>query len=215
MADQQPKINYRQISDQLLATLDLSQGKPSLLLHACCAPCSAFPLEYLTPYFRVTIYYNNSNIYPQAEYEIRKEEAIRFVTSKNLDFIDADYDYAHWLHTIKGLENEPERGSRCLKCFTLRLTETARYASEHGFSVFTTTLASSRWKSLEQINEAGRRAAALYPGTLFWEQNWRKGGLQDRRNQLLKEYDFYNQQYCGCQFSMQRLDTKQESITDK
>ena len=132
----------------------------------------------------------NPNIYPQAEYEIRKEEAIRFVTSKNLDFIDADYDYAHWLHTIKGLENEPERGSRCLKCFTLRLTETARYASEHGFSVFTTTLASSRWKSLEQINEAGRRAAALYPDTLFWEQNWRKGGLQERRNQLLKEYDF-------------------------
>ena len=164
---------------------------------------------------RPTVFYCNPNIYPQAEYEIRKEEAIRFVTSKNLDFIDADYDYAHWLHTIKGLENEPERGSRCLKCFTLRLTETARYASEHGFSVFTTTLASSRWKSLEQINEAGRRAAALYPGTLFWEQNWRKGGLQDRRNQLLKEYDFYNQQYCGCQFSMQRLDAKQESITDK
>ena len=106
---------------------------------------------------------------------------------------------------------KPERGSRCLKCFTLRLTETARYASEHGFSVFTTTLASSRWKSLEQINEAGRRAAALYPGTLFWEQNWRKGGLQDRRNQLLKEYDFYNQQYCGCEFSMQRLE-KNETI---
>ena len=80
-----------------------------------------------------TVFYCNPNIYPQAEYEIRKEEAIRFVTSKNLDFIDADYDYAHWLHTIKGLENEPERGSRCLKCFTLRLTETARYASEHGF----------------------------------------------------------------------------------
>ena len=90
---------------------------------------------------------------------------------------------------MQGLEHEPERGSRCLKCFTLRLTETARYASEHGFSVFTTTLASSRWKSLEQINEAGCRAAALYPGTLFWEQNWRKGGLQERRNQLLKEYD--------------------------
>ena len=133
---------------------------------------------------RPTVFYCNPNIYPQAEYEIRKEEAIRFVTSKNLDFIDADYDYAHWLHTR--LENEPERGSRCLKCFTLRLTETARYASEHGFSVFTTTLASSRWKSLEQINEAGRRAAALYPDTLFWEQNWRKGRLQERRNQLLK-----------------------------
>ncbi len=154
-------------------------GDHKVLLHSCCAPCSSAIIEcMLANGIRPTVFYCNPNIYPQAEYEIRKEEAIRFVTSKNLDFIDADYDYAHWLHTIKGLENEPERGSRCLKCFTLRLTETARYASEHGFSVFTTTLASSRWKSLEQINEAGRRAAALYPGTLFWEQNWRKGGLR-------------------------------------
>ena len=107
---------------------------------------------------------------------------------------------------MHGLEDQPERGSRCLECFTLRLTETARYASGHGFSLFTTTLASSRWKSLDQINQAGRRAAALYPGTLFWEQNWRKGGLQERRNQLLREYAFYNQQYCGCEFSMRRLE---------
>ena len=191
-------------------------GDRKVLLHSCCAPCSSAIIEcMLENGIRPTVFYCNPNIYPQAEYEIRKNEAIRFVPSKNIDFTDADYDHAHWLHTMQGLEHEPERGSRCLKCFSLRLTETARYASEHGFSVFTTTLASSRWKSLEQINEAGRRAAALYPGTLFWEQNWRKGGLQDRRNQLLKEYDFYNQQYCGCQFSMQRLDAKQESITDK
>ena len=101
--------------------------------------------------------------------------------------------------------------SELIETIADKLTETARYASEHGFSVFTTTLASSRWKSLKQINEAGRRAAALYPDTLFWEQNWRKGGLQERRNQLLKEYDFYNQQYCGCEFSMQRLE-KNETI---
>ena len=180
-------------------------GEDKVLLHSCCAPCSSAIIEcMLENGIRPTVFYCNPNIYPQAEYEIRKEEAIRFVTSKKLDFIDADYDYAHWLHTIKGLENEPERGSRCLKCFTLRLTETARYASEHGFSVFTTTLASSRWKSLEQINEAGRRAAALYPDTLFWEQNWRKGGLSERRIAIIKEYNFYNQQYCGCEFSMRK-----------
>ena len=91
---------------------------------------------------RPTVFYCNPNIYPQAEYEIRKNEAIRFVTSKNIDFIDADYDYAHWLHTMQGLEHEPERGSRCLKCFTLRLTGTARYGSEHGLSVISTTLGS-------------------------------------------------------------------------
>ncbi len=182
-------------------------GDDRVLLHSCCAPCSSAIIEcMLINNIRPTVFYYNPNIYPQEEYEIRKNEAIRFVTSKKLDFIDADYDYACWLQAMKGLENEPERGSRCLKCFKLRLTETARYASEHGFTLFTTTLASSRWKSLDQINEAGRYAASLYPTTLFWEQNWRKGGLQERRNQLLKEYNFYNQQYCGCEFSMQRLE---------
>ena len=177
-----------------------------VLLHSCCAPCSAAIIEcMLKNGIRPTIFYYNPNIYPREEYEIRKAEAIRFVTAQGLDFVDADYDYERWREAVVGLEQEPERGKRCLQCFTLRLTETAKYGVEHGFEAFTTTLASSRWKSLEQINEAGRRAAAQYPGIAFWEQNWRKGGLQERRNQLLKEYGFYNQQYCGCEFSMQRL----------
>jgi len=177
-----------------------------VLLHSCCAPCSSAIIEcMLANGIRPTIYYFNPNIYPQEEYETRKAEAKRFVTTQGLDFVDADYNYTEWLKKVRGLEGEPERGKRCLQCFNIRLTATAHYASEHGFKVFTTTLASSRWKSLEQINEAGRRAMSLYPETIFWEQNWRKGGLQDRRNQLLKEYQFYNQQYCGCEFSMERL----------
>ena len=188
--------------------LQTPNGDNRVLLHSCCAPCSSAIIEcMLANDIRPTVFYCNPNIYPQEEYEIRKNEAIRFVQSKNLDFIDADYDHEHWLCAMHGLEDQPERGSRCLECFTLRLTETARYASGHGFSLFTTTLASSRWKSLDQINQAGRRAAALYPGTQFWEQNWRKGGLQERRNQLLREYAFYNQQYSGCEFSMRRLET--------
>ena len=182
-------------------------GDTHVLLHACCAPCSSAIFEcMLANGIRPTLFFCNPNIYPEEEYLIRKNEAIRFAKAQQLDFVDADYYYDHWRETMKGLEDEPERGGRCLKCFTLRLTETARYASEHGFRLFTTTLASSRWKSLEQICEAGKRAAALYPGTLFWEQNWRKGGLQERRNQLLKAYDFYNQQYCGCEFSRRRLE---------
>lgn len=191
--------------------VETPNGENKVLLHSCCAPCSSAIIEcMLANGIRPTIFYCNPNIYPQEEYETRKAEAIRYVLDSGLDFIDADYDYIRWRETIKGLENEPERGGRCLQCFILRLTETARYASEHDFSVFTTTLASSRWKNLDQINEAGRRAAALYPGTLYWEQNWRKGGLQDRRNQLLKEYDFYNQQYCGCEFSMRHLEQKEK-----
>ena len=165
-------------------------NETTVLLHSCCAPCSSAIIEcMLANGIRPTVFYCNPNIYPREEYEIRKNEAIRFVTAQGLDFVDADYDYDAWRNQMLGLEHEPERGPRCLKCFTL----------------FTTTLASSRWKSLDQINEAGRRAAARYPGTEFWEQNWRKGGLQERRNQLLKEYAFYNQQYCGCEFSMERL----------
>ena len=178
-------------------------GESRILLHTCCAPCSSAIVEcMLENGLRPTVFYYNPNIYPRREYDIRKQEAMRFTASLGLDFVDADYDHPGWLQGVCGLEGEPERGRRCLQCFTLRLAATARYAQEHGFRVFTTTLASSRWKSLDQINEAGRRAAALCPGTLFWEQNWRKGGLQERRGQLLRQYGFYNQQYCGCEFSL-------------
>ena len=147
------------------------------------------------------IYYCNPNIYPEEEYRIRKDECTRYATALGLEIIDADYDHEAWRCEMRGLEDEPERGSRCLRCFKMRLLDTARYASEHGFSVITTTLASRRWKSLEQINEAGRYAAGRYPGVTFWEQNWRKGGLSERRIAIIKEYGFYNQQYCGCEFS--------------
>ncbi|MDR0893957.1 MAG: epoxyqueuosine reductase QueH [Prevotellaceae bacterium] len=177
-------------------------GEHNVLLHCCCAPCSSAIIECLLANdIRPTVFYYNPNIYPLEEYEMRKAEAIRFVDSLHLDFVDADYNHDAWRTDVAGLEYEPERGKRCLQCFRLRLTETARYAAEHGFTLFTTTLASSRWKRLEQINEAGRQAAAPYPSTTFWEQNWRKGGLQERRNELLREYAFYNQQYCGCEFS--------------
>ena len=180
-----------------------------VLLHSCCAPCSSAIIECMVANgIHPTVYYYNPNIYPFEEYETRKVEAKRFVTSQGLLFVDADYDYDGWKEGVCGLENEPERGKRCLQCFKMRLLQTARYALEHGFTTFTTTLASSRWKSLEQINEAGRWASEQVEGVTFWEQNWRKGGLQERRNQLLKEYGFYNQQYCGCEFSRLRLTKK-------
>ena len=138
------------------------------------------------------------------EYMIRKDECTRYAQSLGLEIIDADYDHENWRCHIAGMEQEPERGGRCLRCFKLRLLETARYAHEHGLSVITTTLASSRWKSLEQINEAGQYATASYPDVTYWEQNWRKGGLSERRIAIIKEYNFYNQQYCGCEFSMRK-----------
>jgi predicted adenine nucleotide alpha hydrolase (AANH) superfamily ATPase len=185
--------------------LNIPNNENKVLLHSCCAPCSSAIIEcLLANNIRPTLFYCNPNIYPVEEYEIRKSENKRYATALGLDFIDADYDHDKWLSVMCNLENEPERGKRCLKCFTLRLMRTAKYASENGFYLFTTTLASSRWKSLEQINEAGHKAAEAYPNTCFWEQNWRKGGLSERRIQIIKEYDFYNQQYCGCEFSLKQ-----------
>lgn len=175
-----------------------------VLLHACCAPCSSAIVEWmLNNGVRPTIFYYNPNIFPLEEYEIRKQESKRHAESLGISWIDGDYDHDGWLSGICGLEQEPERGRRCELCFTLRLTAAARKARELGIEWFTTTLASSRWKSLEQINRAGLVAEQSVPGTRFWARNWRKGGLQERRNQLLREYDFYNQLYCGCEFSMQ------------
>lgn len=191
--------------------LEVPEGADRLLLHTCCAPCSSAIIECLLNHrIRPTIYYCNPNIYPTEEYRIRKEECSRYALSLGLDIIDADYDHEAWLHAIKGMEQEPERGGRCLKCFRMRLTDTARYAHLHGFNVITTTLASSRWKSLEQINQAGEEAVSGYPDVTWWGQNWRKGGLSERRIAIIKEYGFYNQQYCGCEFSMRK---EQANIT--
>ena len=182
-----------------------------LLLHACCAPCSSAIVEWLLNNgYCPTIFYYNPNIYPREEYEIRKEESKRHAESLGIRWIDGDYDHEGWLNGVCGLENQPERGLRCEQCFTLRLTVAARKAQELGIELFATTLASSRWKSLEQIERAGHAAEQAVPGTRFWAKNWRKGGLQERRNQLLKEYGFYNQQYCACEFSMRNVKTDKQ-----
>ena len=195
------------------------EGCKEVLLHACCAPCSSAIVEWmLANGVRPTIFYYNPNIFPREEYEIRKNESKRHAESHGLTWIDGDYNHEQWRQDVCGLEGEPERGRRCEQCFTLRLTVAARKAKELGLQYFTTTLASSRWKSLEQIERAGHLAEQAVEGTTFWDQNWRKGGLQQRRNQLLKEYNFYNQKYCGCEFSQQQREqfeaSKNRPMTD-
>ena len=182
--------------------LDVPGQATNILLHSCCAPCSSAVIEcMLKTGLKPTIFYFNPNIYPQTEYERRKAENIRYVESLQLPFVDGDYDYDGWKETVKEFENEPERGRRCLVCFKMRMKATAQYAAEHGFTVFATTLAASRWKDLEQITEAGHDAASLYSNLTFWAQNWRKGGLSGRRAELIKLYGFYNQTWCGCEYS--------------
>ena len=182
-----------------------------VLLHACCAPCSSAIVEWMMANgIRPVIYYFNPNIWPREEYEIRKQESKRHAESLGLQWIDGDYNHEEWLGGVCGLEGEPERGRRCERCFTLRLIAAAKQAQALGIKYFTTTLASSRWKSLEQIERAGHAAEEMVNEVKFWAQNWRKGGLYERRNQLLKEFQFYNQQYCGCEFSMRPKLTENE-----
>ena len=183
--------------------IEVPYDKKEILLHTCCAPCSSAIVECLLANgVHPTLYYYNPNIFPDQEYEKRKAECIRHAQMSGLSFVDVDYDHAQWLEAMKGLEGEPERGARCLQCFKLRLTAAASYASGNGFKVFATTLASSRWKDLMQIEAAGESAAALFPNLVFWAHNWRRGGLQKRRDELIHAYNFYNQSYCGCEFSM-------------
>ena len=146
------------------------------------------------------LFFYNPNIYPHAEYEIRKGELVRFAESRGIEMIDGDYNHDYWLQIVAGLEHEPERGARCLQCFKMRMLASAKLAYERGITKFSTSLASSRWKSLEQIAQAGHWAAAQYENVEFWEKNWRKGGLSQRRIELLNENKFYNQRYCGCEF---------------
>lgn len=194
-----------------------------MLLHACCAPCSSAIVEWLLAHdITPVIYYFNPNIYPFEEYEIRKNESKRHAEFLGIKWIDDDWCHNQWLCAVKGLEHEPERGKRCEECFYYRLLATAKKAREFGIPFFATTLASSRWKNLEQVNAAGRKAAEMVNNTphsglggnpiAFWAQNWRKDGLQDRRNALLKEYGFYNQKYCGCEFSLQASLNRNENL---
>ena len=185
--------------------LEAPQGARKVLLHTCCAPCSSAIVECLvrngiTP----VIFYSNDNIYPREEFDKRQGECLRYACSLGLDVVEDPYDHERWLPLAQGLEDAPERGARCLECFRYRLLRAARYAAEHGFSVLTTTLASSRWKDLSQVNEAGRWACAQVEGVTWWDRNWRKEGLQERRSEIIKEMDFYNQTWCGCEFSLRK-----------
>lgn len=180
--------------------------KEPVLLHSCCAPCSSAILEWLLQNdFEPTVFYFNPNIFPEEEYLVRKNECIRYCEKLGVRFVDGDRDHGAWREAVKGYENEPERGARCRICFGLRMRATAAAAHQLGIKRFTTTLAGSRWKRLDQVNEAGFEAAALYPDTEYWDRNWRKGGLQQRRGEIVKEMQFYNQLWCGCEFSMGHL----------
>jgi predicted adenine nucleotide alpha hydrolase (AANH) superfamily ATPase len=183
--------------------LTVPNGENKVLMHSCCAPCAGELMEQMVANgIDLTIFFYNPNIHPKREYEIRKNENIRFAEKMNIPFVDADYDVQEWFVRAKGMERAPERGERCTMCFDMRFERTALYAYEHGFSVITSSLGISRWKNLDQINDCGERMATPYDGVTYWTYNWRKAGGGARMYDIAKREHFYAQQYCGCIYSL-------------
>ena len=183
--------------------LELPNAADKLLLHSCCAPCSGEIMEALMAAdINFSIFFYNPNIHPKQEYELRKQENIKFAQQHQIPFIDADYDSDNWFARAKGMEQEPERGIRCSMCFEMRFERTALYAHEHGFPVISSALGISRWKDMNQINTAGLKAASHYPNLSYWTYNWRQKGGSERMYQIAKRENFYKQEYCGCVYSL-------------
>ncbi len=174
-----------------------------VLMHSCCAPCAGELMQKIKESgIELTIFFYNPNIHPKKEYEIRKEENIKYANKLGVPFVDADYDVQNWFSRVKGMENEPERGVRCSACFDMRFERTALYAYENNFTVFTSSLGISRWKNMNQINESGIRAAKPYDNMVYWVYNWRLNGGSQRMYEIAKEENFYKQEYCGCIYSL-------------
>lgn len=190
-------------------------AKPGILLHSCCGPCSSSVLELLSKYFDVTVLWYNPNLYPEAEYDKRLETQKQLIDAIAENGVQAKLLVEPWrsedyFSRIKGLENEPEEGKRCLECFRIRLDETARIASERGFEWFCTTLTVSSRKDAVAINAIGREAEAKY-GVKWLPSEFKKREGNHRSIILSEKYGLYRQEYCGCVFSMANREKKNEN----
>ena len=196
------KRNYQKELDRLIA--GLNGRRPSLLLHACCAPCSSYVLEYLSRYFQITLFYYNPNIAPESEYQYRVSELRRLVTEMLPDagiaVLEGPYDPERFAQAVRGLEGAPEGGARCRVCFRLRLEEAAKMARELGCDYFTTTLSISPMKDAAALNGIGEELAPLYQ-TPWLPSDFKKREGYKRSIQLSAEYQLYRQDYCGCIYS--------------
>ena len=207
------KQNYQRLLDQTILQLQEQGRVPRLLLHACCAPCSSYVLEYLSAYFLITVFYYNPNIYPDEEYNKRVAEQKafieRFPAKHPISFVEGDFDKERVYEVTKGLEKEPEGGKRCQQCFRLRLEETAKLAKAMQMDYFTTTLSISPMKNAQMLNEIGGALAKDY-GISYLYSDFKKREGYKRSVELSKEYGMYRQDYCGCVFSYRSRQQEKE-----
>lgn len=196
--------NYQKELERILEKLTGKQEAPGLLLHSCCAPCSSYVLEYLTQYFRITLFYYNPNIFPAEEYQKRVREQQIFISKLPVkypvEFVEGDFDIQTFYETVRGLEKEPEGGARCFACYRLRLEKTAALAAQLGADYFATTLTVSPLKNAAKLNEIGEELAEKY-GVSWLPSDFKKRNGYKRSGELSREYGLYRQDYCGCAFS--------------
>lgn len=196
--------NYQKELEKKLVQLEKTDSVPTLLLHSCCAPCSSYVLEYLSEYFSITVFYYNPNIFPEEEFTKRIQEQDMLIqklpVKHEIKLIAGNYDSERFYEMAKGLEQVPEGGERCFKCYELRLRETAELAKAGDYDYFTTTLSISPLKNAQKLNEIGERLAEEY-GLQYLCSDFKKKNGYKRSTELSREYGLYRQDYCGCVYS--------------
>ena len=207
------KVNYQKELERILKELEAEGKVPALLIHSCCAPCSSYVLEYLSQYFKITVFYYNPNIYPESEYTKRILEQQKLIRDMNLkypvSFLAGRYEKEKFYAMAEGMEDLREGGARCMKCYELRLSETARQAASGGFDYFTTTLSISPMKNAQKLNEIGVRLGEEYCVEYLVSDFKKKNGYK-RSIELSKEYGLYRQDYCGCEFSLREREAQKK-----
>lgn len=210
------KNNYYKKSNQILDNLKGLPTKPKLLLHACCGPCSTFPLTYLCPNFEVTIFFNNSNIYPENEYVRRLEELKKFLGYFKRDYgyevklIVTKYDNEKYNVDLEPYKDLPEGETRCFICYEKRMNEAYEYASKNGFDYFTTVMTISRQKNSQILNEIGEKLSQKYPNVKYFYSDFKKNKGIDMAREMRIKYDLYQQLYCGCKYTYAKGLKKEE-----
>ncbi len=214
------KVNYQRICDRILENLP-QNPKPKLLLHVCCGPCACYPLTFLAKHFELTIYYGNSNIYPAEEYDHRLSELKKLLSYLKRDhgydivLIVPPYDNLSYMKHLEPLKDEPEGGERCFLCYALRMEEAYRYAAEHGFDYFTTVMTVSRQKNSQKLNEIGASLSKKYPSVAYLFSDFKKQKGLEIGTAIRKQYDLYNQDYCGCEYSYAEALSRREKAAAK
>lgn len=206
--------NSYEIGEALLEEVSKYETKPKLLIHACCAPCSSYPLTKLKDVFDVTLFYNNSNIYPYEEFDRRLQELIKFIEvfnkeyNVNIKLIHNPYKGEEFENKLRYAKDEPEKGKRCKFCYAYRLNEGYKYAAENNYDFFSTVMTISGQKDEKALNQIGRILEQKYPNVKFIEHNFKKKNGQLKSLELSKKYNLYRQTYCGCKFSLENKITK-------